>query len=113
MTYEPPARLVQLRRSPYLSLHKHILTNLFPSSISVPRLFLSATLFHTIIVGELEKLQNPFHIDGSSHAEQAGVGKEGFEQRASAATGGRVTCRTHQEMEKQREIQHGHEDEET
>lgn len=88
MTYEPPACLVRLRRSPYLSRRKYILTNLFPSSISVLRLFLSATLFHAIIVGELAKLPKPFPVYRSPRAERAGVGKEGFEQRASAAPGG-------------------------
>lgn len=110
MTYEPPACLVQLWHSPYLSWQKYILTDLFPSSISVPRLFLSATLFHAIIVGEFAKLQKLFPVDCSSHAKQAGVGKTGFEQRASAATGGQVMCQTRQGMEQQWEIQHGHED---
>lgn len=50
MTYEPPASLDQL-------------TNLLPSSISAPRLFFLAMLFHAIIAGEFAKLQKPFPVD--------------------------------------------------
>lgn len=107
MTHEPPASLVQLWHSPYLSQQKYILPNLFPGSISVLRLFLSATLFHVIIVGDFAKLKKRSPSISVPVQSRQMEGEEGLEQGMHCSGGSGDVLR---DVEKQ--IQHSHEDEE-